>query len=202
MTPQNWRSARPGTEVAIEDLVTGKAMLMAVNTSYVPREWRHELRGDDTMEVINFQVDGVWLSACQDTSDGYRSSMRGLKVIDMPKGVSGTTRITATNVRFEHDTGDGGRRVNDILTLVDLITDKPVLAVGTIDADDYYPCWLAQWAPENLATNRERVTSGDRERILAERAERKKAHERKKAEGIAADIERNEQLSQIGWATW
>ncbi|TSP14019.1 hypothetical protein [Cupriavidus campinensis] len=202
MTPLNWRSALPGTDVSIQDLVTGHAMLMAINTSYVPPEWKREIRGDETVEVMNFLVDGVWLSACQNPDDGYRSSMQGIKVIDMPKGVSGTTRITATNVRFMHDTGDGGRRVNDVLVLLDEITEQPVLAVGTTDADDYYPCWLAQWAPENLASNRALVSSEDKERIKKERYERKAWRDQMKAESAKVQQERNEQLSQIGWATW
>lgn len=43
--------------------------------------------------------------------------------------------------------------VSDILELIDIANGKVVLACGTRNTDDYYPCYVAGFHPENMACN-------------------------------------------------
>ena len=50
------------------------------------------------------------------------------------------------------------------LELLDCKTGKTVLEVGTENTDDYYPCFVANWSPENMACNQsanEKLRDGD-----------------------------------------
>jgi hypothetical protein len=42
---------------------------------------------------------------------------------------------------------------HDILDLIDVVTGKVVLSVGTGNTDDYYPYWVAEFTPENMGAN-------------------------------------------------
>ena len=46
-----------------------------------------------------------------------------------------------------------GKSENDVLELLDCKTGKTVLEVGTENTGDYYPCFVANWSPENMACN-------------------------------------------------
>ncbi len=99
-------------------------------------------------QTIYFVLDGKTYAASEDPVDGYRSCMKDIieskyKVKNKfrPCRVLGTMR-------------DGGC---DILDFIDVKTGKVVLSVGTDDADDYYPCWVARFTPENMWINRKHL---------------------------------------------
>jgi hypothetical protein len=106
--------------------------------------------GDDSLEdaqALNFEIDGVVYSAIEDPGDGYRSSMRHLTI-----GAADVTRFAPHRVvgsmRPRDEYGE-----NDVLEFRDIITGGVVLAIGTSNSDDYYPSFVAEWNPENLAAN-------------------------------------------------
>lgn len=92
--------------------------------------------------VLNFKLDGTIYSAVEDPDDGYRSCLEGLYVSDDVHVDEFTPHVVV------------GKVVDDvILELYDIVTNKVVLKVGTDNSDNYYPSFVAEWNPENLAEN-------------------------------------------------
>jgi len=102
-------------------------------------------------EVIRFRLDGTVYTAVEDPSDGYRSCMDRVfaSPSDEVRNVFPPIRVLAK--KKERDAHYGGE--NDTLQLVDLVTGKVVMEVGTDNSDDYYPSFVSHFAPENMATN-------------------------------------------------
>lgn len=132
----------------LTDLI-GKRRLDAVDFD---NEQVKELYGDgyEDCSVCRFRLDGVVYIAIEDPSDGYRSSMRNLTVANdaMMKNVFPSVEVLGRH-RTVGEYGD----TDDVLELVDMITGKVVLEVGTDSVDDYYPGFVASFHPENMATN-------------------------------------------------
>jgi len=102
--------------------------------------------------VINFTLDGVTYSGVEDPSDGYRSMLEGLFKSDAPtKNTFPPLRVLA---RLRETTEYNGRA--SVLQLIDCVTGKLVMEVGTDDDDDYYPSFVAAYWPENMAFNQEK----------------------------------------------
>jgi hypothetical protein len=102
-------------------------------------------------EVIRFVLDGKTYTATEDPEDGYRSCMKDIVV----------SEEVVSNSFFGVDVVASMREnepceVNDVLVLTDTKTGKIVLEVGTENTDDYYPCWVANFVPENMAINQNR----------------------------------------------
>jgi hypothetical protein len=100
--------------------------------------------------ALNFELDGVVYSAVEDPEDGYRSSMRHFVVGSAEVARFAPHRVTGS---MRADDTEYGHQSNDVLELRDVVTGKVVLAVGTDNYDDYYPSFVADWNPENLAAN-------------------------------------------------
>lgn len=132
-------------EVEFQDLV-GEHVFDGVDTvAQSVNTW-----GDryENCEVMNFRLDGKVYSATEDPSDGYRSCLDSfLETEERIKNVFPGVRVLA-RVRTSGEYGPA-----DILELVDLVTGKIVLEVGTENTDDYYPWFVAAFHPENMATN-------------------------------------------------
>lgn len=99
--------------------------------------------GGGTPDVISFRLDGVTYHALEDPSDGYRSSMESLYT----SMVSPLTTFPATTV-FGIAEGQDARVVAFYTEL-----GARVLRVGTDDADDYYPSFVAEFDPTVLPCN-------------------------------------------------
>lgn len=95
-------------------------------------------------QVLNFTLDGITYTACEDPEDGYRSSMRDLATSDKP------TKNTFAPVKVVGQMKDGEP---ELLELRDYTTGKIVIEVGTDKSEDYYPCFVANFSPENMACN-------------------------------------------------
>jgi len=102
-------------------------------------------------EVVNFVLDGVTYTAIQDPSDGYRSSMKEIMVSDTQISNSFPEQRVIATMRPNSQYYD-----NEILDLTDAVTGKVVLSVGTENTDDYYPYWVADFDPKNMAINADR----------------------------------------------
>lgn len=115
--------------------------------------------GYEDCSVCRFRLDGIVYVAIEDPSDGYRSSMRDLITPNNPamKNVFPPVKVIG-RMRTEGEFGG----LDDVLELVDAFTDKVVLEVGTDNCDDYYPCFVASFHPENMATNADIVAAEER----------------------------------------
>jgi len=138
-------SDEPNT-VELESLV-GKHTLTAVGSGTESIKCWGD--GFEDCESLTFTLDGVTYSAVEDPDDGYRSSMRYLKVTDSRAEYAITPHEVIATMRGKDEYGSE----NEVLDFVDAITGKVVLSVGTADIDDYYPGFVAEWVPQNLAAN-------------------------------------------------
>lgn len=101
-------------------------------------------------ELIRFRLDGKVYTGIEDPDDGCRSSLRGLYVSD------DAVRNAFPPVRvLGRMKGGENSYVNDTLQLIDLVTGKIVLEVGTDNTDDYYPWFVGAFFPDCMATNQE-----------------------------------------------
>jgi hypothetical protein len=103
--------------------------------------------GFEDCQIIRFQLGKIVYQCIEDPSDGYRSSMREIRLSKEPI----KNRFKGVKVIGKHS--DKGE---DILELIDVKTGKTVLMVGTDNSDDYYPSFVASFQPENMWINRER----------------------------------------------
>lgn len=133
-------------EVGLDDLL-GERTLDAVDT-FVERVKQYGDHFEDA-DAIRFRLDGVTYTAVEDPSDGYRSCMGSLFVSPTEKMRNVFTPIRVLGKKKE----DGRYQKNDTLQLIDVVTGKVVLEVGTDNTDDYYPYFVADFSPENMATN-------------------------------------------------
>jgi hypothetical protein len=136
--------------VELKDLV-GKHILTGVSTDKVPMQ-THDF-GDyesvEDCESISFALDGLVYTAIQDPSDGYRSSMRSIYICGSILNVFPATEVDCSMRE------NGEYEINEVLDVVDVLSGKIILSVGTGNTNDYYPYWVAVWDPTGLYLNRE-----------------------------------------------
>lgn len=104
---------------------------------------------EDSADRIRFVLDGLIYEALEDPSDGYRSMLQHLRVVDGPP-VANVFEPCAVVGRAR---ADESHSKNDTLELVDARTGLVVLAVGTDNTDDYYPVCVLDFTPEAMAVN-------------------------------------------------
>ncbi len=116
-----------------------------MNSEIVKQEWGESF---EDCQVINFVIDRKTYTATEDPEDGYRSSMREIKQskavvknIFPPVPVMGIMR------------GKNGSEDNDIIDFYDTKSGLVVLSIGTGNTDDYYPYFVAEFSPQNMAVN-------------------------------------------------
>ena len=100
-------------------------------------------------QVMRFRLDGVVYVAVEDPNDGYRSMMNDIYTSnEVVKNTFPPVKVVCRH-RENGRSGD----VDDILEIIDVVTGKTIVEVGTENTDDYYPCFVASFSPENLAHN-------------------------------------------------
>jgi hypothetical protein len=115
-------------------------------------------------QVINFVLDGKTLSAIEDPTDGYRSSMKDLKeAYKNPSAADSFRRsifLISISPFFVKNMFPECRVVGkirdgqpDVIEFIDIVTGREVLSVGTDTTDDYYPSFVAEFLPENMTIN-------------------------------------------------
>jgi hypothetical protein len=106
-------------------------------------------RNDLDSMVCHFVLDGIVYAAIEDPSDGYRSAMQDL-IISKKKAKNKFKPIKV----FAHMAhGKYSQDDKYILELYDEKTGKLVMEVGTDSSDAYYPSFVANFSPENMACN-------------------------------------------------
>jgi hypothetical protein len=136
----------------LKDLM-GKHFLSGVSMSKTrfKQEWDEEEFEDEDSNVMSFILDGVVYSAIEDPSDGYRSTMRDLKINEYQ--VENTFEPIQVMCKMRDDRNYNS---NNTLELYDIENGKLILAAGTDNTDDYYPCFVSEWIPENLSISQHR----------------------------------------------
>jgi hypothetical protein len=119
-----------------------------IKSEEMPSEY--DFSGPYSASVIRFVLDGKVYTAREDDNDGYRSCMRDLVEGGEVKNTFAPQRVLCS-LRTEGTYG------NKDYTLVmrDVVTGKEVLEVGTDSTDDYYPSFVANFRPENMACNQQ-----------------------------------------------
>ena len=92
-----------------------------------------------------FTLDGVTYAATEDENDGYRSCMDKLEILDEKPVIMFDPIDVVCHMQKDDN--------SDILEMIDIRNGKTVLLVGTDYYDSYYPCFINEWIPENLAVN-------------------------------------------------
>lgn len=143
-------------QVELDSLV-GEHVLDAVDT--FTESVKQYGENFEDCELIRFRLDGVAYTATEDPSDGYRSCLGTLFVSpDEPmRNVFTPIKVLAKKKDNEE------WQVNDTLQLIDMVTGKVVVEVGTDNTDDYYPSFVSYFAPENMATNQASLNAEDRD---------------------------------------
>ncbi len=110
----------------------------------------YEWADPEMVEICRFVLDGKTYTAIEDPSDGYRSHMRELQEGGVVRNRFAPQRVVCRHRRtYEY----GGE--SDVLVMTDVVTGKDVLTIGTENTDDYYPYFVADFSPENMACNQE-----------------------------------------------
>lgn len=135
------------TEVELSSLV-GEHMLDAVDMETESVERYADCFED--AEVIRFRLDGVTYVGIEDPSDGYRSSLGTLHVSPDAQIKNAFPPVKVLGLMKDH--GEYGRK-NDTLQLIDVVTGKVVLEVGTDNTDDYYPWFVGMFDPTAMVSN-------------------------------------------------
>jgi hypothetical protein len=132
-------------EVELKDLV-GMRQLSGVTFERIKPESDVDCP-DESANSCAFILDGKAYQAIEDPSDGYRSSMRSLRRVSV-KAVKNRFEPIQVLCRYRNE-GQWGCS-DDILEVLECVTGKTILTVGTRSLDDYYPSFEARWQPENI----------------------------------------------------
>jgi hypothetical protein len=108
--------------------------------------------GGDEADTCVFVLDHVAYTVTEDPSDGYRSHMDSIrqyvgKVSNMFQGCPVRCAMRAKPDPKTYSTND------NVLEMHDVVTGNLVLAIGTTNTDDYYPCYLAHFDPTAMHIN-------------------------------------------------
>lgn len=124
------------------DDLLGDRVLMAIRTDV-----RHPF--DPDASGVALDLGDLTVFVFEDPDDGYRSSAGApltakasmYEYAGSPTYIRAPVTITAWG---EHGTG---------IILTDRRNGKVVLRLGTDESDDYYPCFVCDWRPQDLADN-------------------------------------------------
>ena len=124
-------------EITLSSLV-GKHEMTGLNIGIMDIE---RYGSKETCNFVDICLDNTVYRFLEDPDDGYRSYMRSILII--PRRLA---KLTDTGrVKLICSLQD-----DDILDMVDIVTNKSVLKVGTDYSDDYYPSCVMSYYPENM----------------------------------------------------
>lgn len=111
-----------------------------------------------------FIIDGVTYGAFIDPDDGYRSYGSIQEVKDhkcqytFPPQPVNIQNVNINKEVYREDKFGGWHEYisKDFLRMTDAVNGKEVLEIGTDYSEDYYPCAIFHYTPENLEINKNR----------------------------------------------
>lgn len=136
--------------IQLQDL-TGEHYLSGVSFDSITSDELSKISGYSAWEDAQrctFILDDIAYQAIEDPSDGYRSSLEYLLICDkdLVKNTFEPIKVVGKlNTEAMYST-------NDAIDFVDVRNGKTILTIGTFNADDYYPYYVAEWMPENIGT--------------------------------------------------
>ena len=102
----------------------------------------------ESVNAVYFILDGIAYEAVEDPDDGYRSYLSEIqKTTNRIKNTFFPQKLIGK--MKENDSYQN----NDVIQFYDAYNNKIVLELGTENWDDYYPCCVLAWYPENLSIN-------------------------------------------------
>ena len=104
---------------------------------------------EENREYVTFILDGISYTAIEDPEDGYRSCCEDL-IVNPCGFISNTFDPIEVNCKMRENSE---YEINDVLEIYDLGTSKLILAIGTMNTDDYYPWFEFEYNPENMICN-------------------------------------------------
>jgi hypothetical protein len=135
-------------EVELKDLV-GMHRLSGVTFERLEPEADADCP-DEAANSCTFILDGKAYQAIENPADGYRSSMRSLRRVSV-KAVKNRFEPIRVLCRYQGE-GDFGE-ADDLLEMLECVTGRTLLTVGTRRVSDYYPVFVADWQPEKIPAN-------------------------------------------------
>lgn len=129
----------------LEDL-KGKHILSGIEVG--SREFEDSWGYKDMRSFVKFTLDGTTYIACEDPSDGYRSYMEELQVVDEDCAVKLPDIEVCCSMRESNVWEE-----NDVLEFIDLGNGEIILAIGTGNTNDYYPYCVMDYCPEKMSCN-------------------------------------------------
>jgi hypothetical protein len=137
-------------EITLDSLV-GEHVLTGVDlVEFRVKDEEPDAWSDDIAQRVVFTLDGVTYKASEDPSDGYRSSMRSLRVGGEVRNTFPPCRVICT---LGVPPDDGYEDARESLVMTDVVTGKVVLEIGTHNSDDYYPSFVGFFDPAAMAAN-------------------------------------------------
>ena len=97
---------------------------------------------NDEQNIMYFILDDIIYKAQEDPCDGWRSMCEDIVLC---KGIHLSNTFNPVQVFCIHDDEDG----NDILSVLNMKGGE-IIKVGTEHTDDWYPCCIMQYTPENI----------------------------------------------------
>lgn len=97
--------------------------------------------GEEDSQHIRFKIDGKIYVAVEDPEDGYRSSMKEIFL---------STEKMKNEFKGQKVVGTYQGDERKVIEFRSEKTRKVVLEIGTDNNDEYYPSFVAFFAPENL----------------------------------------------------
>jgi hypothetical protein len=116
---------------------------------------------DEDCQILSFTLNDIVFTAVEDPNDGYRSSMRYVLIekFEVHNQFQPIRVYTKYRTDNSHLAGTDdywhSHEECDILEMYDKDNDKLIMRIGTGNTDDYYPYFVAEWKPENMAVNNE-----------------------------------------------
>lgn len=128
----------------LEDLV-GKHILsgIEVGTIEIKDGWYVE-----ETNYLKFVLDGTCYFASENPSDGYRSYMNDLRVIDETCEIPLPNVEVVCHMKEVYKCG-----ADDTLIFIDAANGKKILEIGTDYSDEWYPYCVLEYIPENMSCN-------------------------------------------------
>lgn len=102
---------------------------------------------EDDRQYVVFIIDGKSILASENPDDGYRSMCNELELTD--RDVKNTFPPQRVFCKMK----DGGYYNHSVLELYNPDTAQLIMAIGTENYDDYYPCFHFEYLPQNMAAN-------------------------------------------------
>jgi hypothetical protein len=103
--------------------------------------------------VVSFGLDNMVIFVHENPSDGYRSHVGDVVVAGLADCSKVHNRILPVNQYVICEFSDSCDE--DILRIRSAKTGLLIFIIGTDSADDYYPCFVWTYYPENLDANQE-----------------------------------------------